>query len=145
MEVLIGTVVTLQKFCGTNIMPELISHHNTIYVISLYNISIKTHLKQITRVELKLANLYNTLRETTFWAWRHFICFRSFTNNMLHRVLNNHPTTLLLEHCGPYSCRKYWKYGYDNMTMNSWYIIWVNEYKQSLCLCFLHWYIFPAF
>jgi len=27
MEVLIGTFVTLQKFCGTNIMPELISHH----------------------------------------------------------------------------------------------------------------------
>jgi hypothetical protein len=26
MEVLIGTFVTLQKFCGTNIMPELISH-----------------------------------------------------------------------------------------------------------------------
>jgi len=68
MEVLIGTFVTLQKFCGTNIMPELIPYHNTMYVISLYNISIKTHLKQITRVESKLANLYNTLRETTFWA-----------------------------------------------------------------------------
>jgi hypothetical protein len=26
MEVLIGTFVTLQKFCGTNIMPELVSH-----------------------------------------------------------------------------------------------------------------------
>jgi hypothetical protein len=28
MEVLIGTFVTLQKFCGKNIMPELISHDN---------------------------------------------------------------------------------------------------------------------
>ena len=33
MEVLIGTFVTLQKFCGTNIMPELISHDSaTIYI-----------------------------------------------------------------------------------------------------------------
>ena len=30
MEVLIGTFATLQKFCGTNIMTELISHDNMV-------------------------------------------------------------------------------------------------------------------
>jgi hypothetical protein len=45
------------------------THSNgTMYVISLLNISIKSNLKQITRVELELTNLYNTLRETTFCA-----------------------------------------------------------------------------
>ena len=49
-------------------------HKHTMYVISLSNISIKTNFKQITRVEIKLLNLYTTLRETTFCAWRHVIC-----------------------------------------------------------------------
>ena len=47
-------------------------------VISLSNISIKTHFKQITRVEIRLTNLYNTLGEAIFCAWRHVICCRSF-------------------------------------------------------------------
>jgi len=38
----------------------------------------KTKFTQITKVELKLANLYNTLGKTTFCAWRHVICYRSF-------------------------------------------------------------------
>jgi hypothetical protein len=42
----------------------------TLYVISLSNISIKTNIEQITRVEIRLTKLYNTLRETTFYAWR---------------------------------------------------------------------------
>ena len=46
-------------------------YKDTRYVISLSNISIKTNFKQITRVEIRLTNLYNTLRETTFCAWRH--------------------------------------------------------------------------
>jgi len=52
----------------------------TTYVISLSNISIKTNFIQITRFELKLTHLYNTLRETTFCAWRHVICCSTFTN-----------------------------------------------------------------
>ena len=40
-------------------------YQHTMYVISLSNISIKT-------------NLYNTLGETTFCAWRHVICCSSF-------------------------------------------------------------------
>jgi hypothetical protein len=39
-----------------------------MYVIGLSNISIKTNFKQITRVEIRLTNVYNTLRETTFRA-----------------------------------------------------------------------------
>ena len=49
-------------------------HKHTMYVISLSNISIKTNFKQITRVEIRLLNLYTTLRETTFCAWHHVIC-----------------------------------------------------------------------
>ena len=37
-----------------------------MYVISLSNISIKTNYKQITTVELKLTNLYNTLKGLYF-------------------------------------------------------------------------------
>ena len=53
-------------------------YQNTMYVISLSNISIKTNFKQITRIEIRLKNLYNTLGETTFCAWRHVICCSSF-------------------------------------------------------------------
>ena len=49
------------KKCCTN-------SNDTMYVISLLNISMKSNLKQITKVELELTNLYNTLRETTFCA-----------------------------------------------------------------------------
>ena len=40
-------------------------------VISLFNISIKTNFKKITRIEIRLTDMYNTLRETTFCSWRH--------------------------------------------------------------------------
>jgi hypothetical protein len=53
-------------------------YQHTMYVISLSNISIKTNFKQITRVEIKLTNLYNTLGETTFCTWPHIICCSSF-------------------------------------------------------------------
>ena len=53
-------------------------YQHTMYVICLSNISLKTNFKQIKRVELKITNLYNTLRETTFCAWRHVICCRPF-------------------------------------------------------------------
>ena len=46
----------------------------------------KKNLKQITRVELKLAYLYNTLRDSTLCAWCHVICCRSFPHNGLHTV-----------------------------------------------------------
>jgi len=50
-------------------------YKHTMYVISLSNISIKTNFQQITRVEIRLTNLYNTLRETTSCAWRHVYKF----------------------------------------------------------------------
>ena len=59
----------------------IVLYQHTMYVISLSNISIKKKIyNKITRVELKLTNLDTTLRETTFCAWRHVICYRSFTN-----------------------------------------------------------------
>jgi hypothetical protein len=41
-------------------------YQHTMYVISLSNISIKTNFKQITRVEIRLINLYNTLGRLHF-------------------------------------------------------------------------------
>jgi len=58
----------------------IVLYQHTMYVIILSNIAIKTNFKQITRVELKLSNFNNTLREITFCAWRHVICCRSFIN-----------------------------------------------------------------
>jgi hypothetical protein len=52
-------------------------YKHTVYVISLSNISINTNFKQIRRVEIRLTNWYNTLRETTCCAWRQ-VCSRSF-------------------------------------------------------------------
>jgi hypothetical protein len=43
----------------------------------------KSNVKQMSRVKLKLRNLYNTPKETTFCAWWHIICCRSLTNVML--------------------------------------------------------------
>jgi hypothetical protein len=53
-------------------------YQHTMYVISVSNISIKTNLKQIKIVEIILTNVYNTLRDTTFCAWRHIIYCHSF-------------------------------------------------------------------
>jgi hypothetical protein len=39
-----------------------------MYVIGLSNISIKANFKEITRVEIKLTNLHDTLREITLCA-----------------------------------------------------------------------------
>jgi hypothetical protein len=52
-------------------------YQHTMDVISLFNISIKTNFKQITRVEIRLTNLHNTPGETTFCTWRHVICCSS--------------------------------------------------------------------
>jgi dolichol kinase len=47
-------------------------YKHTMHVISLSSISITTTFKQITRIEWKCVQYsYNTLRETTFRAWRH--------------------------------------------------------------------------
>jgi hypothetical protein len=45
------------------------------YVISLSNMSIKTNFKHITRFELKLTNLYNTLKETTCMTSRYLLSY----------------------------------------------------------------------
>ena len=55
MRLILATVKTRYK----------VLYQNTIYVISFSNISTKPSFKQITMVELKLTNLYNTPRETT--------------------------------------------------------------------------------
>jgi hypothetical protein len=52
-------------------------YKHTMYVISLSNISVKTNFKEITRVEIRLTNLYNTMRETTFCAWHLFVAVHS--------------------------------------------------------------------
>jgi hypothetical protein len=71
-------------------------YKHTMYVISLSNISVKTNFKEITRVEIRLTNLYNTMRETTFCAWHLFVavhsialltlltltCFTPYSNDM---------------------------------------------------------------
>jgi hypothetical protein len=44
-------------------------YQHAMYVIRLSNISIKTNFKQITRVELKLTNLYNTLSCRKYWNY----------------------------------------------------------------------------
>jgi hypothetical protein len=54
----------------------LYKHTMYVIVISLSSISIKTNFKQITRVQIRLTNLHNTLRETTFCAWRHVYLLR---------------------------------------------------------------------
>jgi hypothetical protein len=49
--------------------------------------------------------------------------------------------------CGQYCNRIYWNYVpgmNDNMTVYSWYIIWMNEVKQSLWMRYLHWCVFPC-
>jgi len=69
-------------------------YQHTMYVISLSNISLKPNIKQVTRGEFKLANLYNILRVTTFCALRHVICCRSFTNDTLHTVLITFSVTI---------------------------------------------------
>ena len=58
--------------------PDTVLYQHTMYVISLSTISIKANFKQITRFEIRLTNVYNTLGETTFCAWRHVICCSSF-------------------------------------------------------------------
>jgi hypothetical protein len=49
--------------------------------------------------------------------------------------------------CGQYCNRIYWNYVpgmNDHMTVYSWYIIWMNEVKQSLWMRYLHWCVFPC-
>ena len=81
VEPVVWTSITTSRdsdelWCGLSIQqarPDTKSCTNTVYmyVISLSNISIKANFKQITRVEIRLLNLYNILRETTFCAWCH--------------------------------------------------------------------------
>ena len=62
-------------------------YQHTIFVISLSNSSMKTNIKQITRVEL---NLFNTLMETTFCEWRHVI-FSVHSTMLRYCVLSHIP------------------------------------------------------
>ena len=78
-------IATSSDAVSSRIRRDLIKvlYQHTMYVISLFNISIKTNFKQITRVELKLTNVYHTLRETTFCAQCHIIRCRSFINDTI--------------------------------------------------------------
>ena len=85
-------IVILVHTTGTTWYKVLYKHN--MYVISLSNISIKTNFKQITRVEIRLTNLYNTLRETTFCARCHvylllfilLLCYRCSHLRVLPRI-----------------------------------------------------------
>ena len=55
-----------------------VMYQHIMSVVSLSNISIKTHFTQLTRV--KLTNVYNTSMGTIFCASRHVICCDSFPN-----------------------------------------------------------------
>ena len=57
--------VVIRLFHATGKTCYKVLYKRTMYVISLSNISTKTKFKQITIVELKLANLYNTPSITT--------------------------------------------------------------------------------
>ena len=81
------------------------------YIIS--NISIRTHFKHITRVDLKLENLYNTLREITCCAWRHVICCRSFTN-----VLFDHFYCSVQSYNNVFLLREMWIEYVETMSLN---------------------------
>ena len=69
VEPVVWTSITTSRdsdelWCGLftqQARPDTVLYKHTMYVISLSNISIKTNFKQITRVELRLTNLYNTL------------------------------------------------------------------------------------
>jgi hypothetical protein len=95
-------------------------HQHTMYVISLSNISTKTNFKQITRIELNLPNLYNTLMGLHVV---HDITLVYFL--ITFSVTIQSSDNAFLEKCGPYSCWKYW------------------NIKQSLCLRCLHWCVLP--
>jgi len=108
-----------------------------MYVISLSNISIKTNYKQITTVELKLTNLYNTLKGLYFV---HDVTLVVAVHSPMSRycliifsVTVQSSDNTFLEKCGPYSCRKYWNYvfGNENMTVNIFTIHNTNEWTLN--------------
>jgi hypothetical protein len=67
---------------------NIVLYQHILYEISLFSISMKTHFKQITRIELKLTNLDTTLRVTTFSWWRHVMWCHSFTNRTCYYSIN---------------------------------------------------------
>jgi len=112
-------------------------YQHIMYVISLSNISIKTNFKQITRFELKLTNLYNTLKglyfvhDVTLVVAVHSPMSRYCSITFSVTVQSSYNT--FLEKCGPYSCRKYWNYvfGNENMTVNIFTIHNTNEWTLN--------------
>jgi hypothetical protein len=115
-----------------------------MYVISL---SCKK-LKQITRIELKWTNVYNTLRETKSSAWRNAICCHSFTKVTSlsgHSHCHHNPATTLyflemwsvplpeiLKLC-------HWKWEYDHEVpihnMNEWTLNSYIALSRNVSLC----------
>jgi hypothetical protein len=110
-----------------------------LYVISLSNNSIKTNFKQITRIELKLTNLYKTLRGTALCTYVN--CCRSFTEvTLLFDHFQCH-CTIVRQHSFLINMDRTVAHGNEKMTMNSQYE-WMNI-KKSLSLRCWHWCGFP--
>jgi hypothetical protein len=116
-----------------------ILQQHTLYVISLSNNSIKTNFKQITRIELKLTNLYKTLRGTALCTYVN--CCRSFTEvTLLFDHFQCH-CTIVRQHSFLINMDRTVAHGNEKMTMNSQYE-WMNI-KKSLSLRCWHWCGFP--
>ena len=116
-----------------------------IYHIRLYLMHLPSERFEGTDCICRHKSNYHTIPTTTAPDWikitkcvqyferDYILCMTScylFTNDTLQSVSvarYTHLTTLLLEKCGSYSCRKYWKHALrnDNSTMNSWYMIHV--------------------
>ena len=107
----------------------------------------------MTRVELKLTNLYNNLREATFCAWRH-VCYLMpfihkehwllFYHFQFHYIIIQH--RFFLRNMGRTVNRNI---EIMSLEMSIWAWIQDTEYewlniKQSLCLRCLLWCVFPC-
>jgi hypothetical protein len=129
------SVVRLVYEIGKSWYKDVYKH--IMYVISLSNISIKTNYKQITTVELKLTNLYNTLKRLYFVHDVTLVVAvhspRSRYCLIIFSVTVQSSDNTFLEKCGPYSCRKYWNYvfGNENMTVNIFTIHNTNEWTLN--------------
>jgi hypothetical protein len=148
------TLVTRYENAIRQARPDTKSCTNTVYmyVISLSNISIKANFKQITRVEIRLTNVYNTLRKTTFCAWRHIVSGlacridKPHHNSSLSRlvVILVHTTGStwykVLYHHTVYN--RYYSGGDYILCMTSRYLL---QFILLLCLRCLHWRVFPVF
>jgi hypothetical protein len=116
-------------------------YQHTMYVIRLSNISIKTNFKQITRVELKLTNLYNTLRRTTFCIMSRYLLpfiHQRYCSRSLSVSLYNRPTICFFEEIWTVQLQEIlklcpWKWKYDSEFV----IYTINEWSLNSCFVYV--------